>query len=77
MIPLGGHLKNRTARRKYDLSRQEELKKIISKLLEAGVIKPSRAAYYSNGFVVPKATPGQWRLVIDYKNLNKVCSTER
>jgi len=69
--------KNRTARRKYDLSRQEELKKIISKLLEAGVIKPSRAAYYSHGFVVPKATPGQWRLVIDYKNLNKVCSTER
>ena len=69
--------KNRTARRKYDLSRQEELKKIIIKLLEAGVIKPSRAAYYSHGFVVPKATPGQWRLVIDYKNLNKVCSTER
>ena len=70
-------IKNRTGRRKYDLSRQEELKKIIVKLLEAGVIRPSRAAYYSHGFVVPKSTTGQWRLVVDYKNLNKICSTEK
>ena len=71
------HVRNRTGRRKYDLTRQDELKKIITKLLHAGVIKASNAAYYSHGFVVPKATRGQWRLVVDYKNLNKVCSTER
>jgi len=41
-------------------------------LLEAGVIKTSSAAYYSHGFVVPKATSGQWRLVVDYKNLNAI-----
>ena len=33
--------KNRTPRRKCDLTRQLELKNIINKLLEAGVIKPS------------------------------------
>ena len=64
--------KNRTGRRLFDATRTTELEKIIQVLLEAGVIKTSSAAYYSHGFVVPKATSGQWRLVVDYKNLNAI-----
>ena len=50
---------------------------MVEKLVDAGVIRESRSAYYSHGFVVPKSTPGEWRFVIDYKKLNKVCTTER
>ena len=69
--------RNRSGRRNYDLTRQVALDEIIAKLLRAGIIRTSNASHYSHGFVVPKATAGQWRLVVDYKNLNKVCSTER
>jgi hypothetical protein len=69
--------RNRSGRRNYDRTRQVALDEIIAKLLRAGIIRTSNASHYSHGFVVPKVTAGQWRLVVDYKNLNKVCSTER
>jgi len=44
-------------------------------LLRLGVIRESRAGFYSHAFVVPK--PGKkWRLVLDFKPLNKVSEVE-
>ena len=50
--------------------RQEVMKEMMTILMLNGIIQPSTASYYSHGFVVPKKTPGQWRLVIDYRILN-------
>ena len=60
--------------RRMDKTRQDALKIQIDDMLRLGVIRESRAGYYSHGFLVPKKN-GKWRLVIDYKNLNK--ATER
>ena len=68
---------NRTGARRYDTSRALEIKNTVSKLLAAGVIRPSKASYYSHGFVVPKSTPNELRFVVDYKRLNKISSKER
>ena len=57
-----------------DKTRQDALKLQIEEMLKLGVIRESRAGYYSHGFLVPKKN-NKWRLVIDYKNLNK--ATER
>ena len=68
---------NHTSRRRYDRTRSAETKKIVDKLLAAGVIRPAtNPSYYSHGFVVPKSGKGQWRFVADYKNLNKCTSME-
>ena len=60
--------------RRMDKTRQDALKLQIEEMLKLGVIRESRAGYYSHGFLVPKKN-NKWRLVIDYKNLNK--ATER
>ena len=70
------HPRNRSQARKYDSTKSAAIKETVQKLLEAGIIKPSRAPYYSYGFVVPKSTEGQWRFVVDFKNLNKISSGE-
>ena len=43
---------------------------LISKLERANIIEPCNESYYSHGFLVPKKDKGQWRLVVDFKNLN-------
>ena len=61
---------NRGPVRHQTLQREEVMEDMIKVMLEHGVIRPSKASYYSHGFVVPKKTPGKWRLVIDYRQLN-------
>ena len=68
---------NKSGPRRYDSTKAREIKNTVAKLLNAGVIRPSRASYYSHGFVVPKSTPDEWRFVVDYKRLNKISSKER
>ncbi len=53
----------------------KSFKRQIDLLLELGVIRPSRAGYYSHGFMVPKPG-GKMRLVIDFKGLNAVSEME-
>ena len=68
--------KNRLAPRRCDKTREKELLKQLDILLRNEVIQVSQAPYYSHGFVVPKAG-GKWRFVVDYKNLNKITTSER
>jgi len=56
--------------RRHPLQREKELNRMVQILLMAGLVVPSKAAYYSHGFVVPKSVLGSWRLVIDYRGLN-------
>ena len=66
---------NRSPPRRLDNTREAELRKQIDLLLRLGVIRESRAGFYSHAFVVPK--PGKkWRLVLDFKSLNKVSEVE-
>ena len=52
-----------------------ELRRQVELLLRLGVIRESKAGHYSHAFVVPK--PGdKWRLVLDFKNLNRASEVE-
>ena len=66
---------NRSPPRRLDNTREAELRRQIDLLLRLGVIRESRAGFYSHAFVVPK--PGKkWRLVLDFKSMNKVSEVE-
>ena len=62
---------NRTAPRHMTREREIELAKILQVLLDHGIIEPCNDSHYSHAFLVPKPN-GKWRLVLDFKNLNKV-----
>jgi hypothetical protein len=61
--------KNRGRPRRMSHSCEIEMKRQINLLLLLGVIRPSRAGYYSHGFMVPKPG-GKQRLVVDFNLLN-------
>ncbi len=66
---------NRLPPRRSDRTRQYEMRKHVDGLLKANIIQPSTAPYYSHSFMVPK--PNQkWRMVVDYKNMNKKSESE-
>ena len=52
--------------------REAALKEIIEEYVERGWLEPSFSEWGSPCFVVPKKTPGDWRLVVDYRALNEV-----
>ena len=61
---------NRLKARRTDSERASAMIELISKLERANIIEPCNESYYSHGFLVPKKDKGQWRLVVDFKNLN-------
>ena len=61
--------KNRGRPRRMSHSCEIEMRRQIDLLLLLGVIRPSRAGYYSHGFMVPKPG-GKQRLVVDFNLLN-------
>ena len=67
--------KHRTGPRRMSHSSEIEFRRQIDLLLSLGVIRPSRAGYYSHGFMVPKPG-GKMRLVVDFKFLNLVSEKE-
>ena len=52
--------------------RADALKAILEEYKGRGWIEPSFSSWGSPAFVVPKKTPGEWRLVVDYRGLNHV-----
>ena len=52
--------------------REAALKEIIEEYVERGWLEPSFSEWGSPCFVVPKRTPGDCRLVVDYRSLNEV-----
>lgn len=56
---------------RLSLNEQRELQRQVDELLQAGLIIPSNSSYASPAFLVNKAD-GSKRLVIDYRQLNKI-----
>ena len=51
--------------------RAEAMKKLLAEFIERGWIEPSDSEWASPAFIVPKKEKGEWRLVVDYRGLNK------
>ena len=57
---------------KYSYYKKNEIKKIISEMLQTGVIRPSTSPISSPVILVKKKKDGGWRFCVDYRALNKV-----
>jgi len=55
----------------------QTLKALIDKWLEEGVCIKSKSPWGASAFFVPKKEKDQWRLVVDYRELNKVTIQDR
>ena len=54
-----------------------EVERQICQLLESGHIQPSSSPCASPAFIIPKMETSEWRLVTDYRALNKVTVKNR
>ena len=65
----------------YPMALKSEIEKQINKLLEDGIIRPSRSPYNSPVWMADKNPDSlgnkQYRLVIDYRKLNLVTVVDR
>ena len=61
---------NRTPPRRLSPQKQQEVQKQVTELLRQGILEPSSASYYSQALLIPKPGVDNWRLCIDYRNLN-------
>ena len=65
----------------YPAAYTEEVNKQIKKLLEDGIIRPSRSAWTAPVWVVPKKTDAsgekKFRMVIDYRKINEKTTSDR
>ena len=51
--------------------RAEAMKKLLAEFIERGWIEPSDSEWASPLFIVPLKEKSEWRLVVDYRGLNK------
>lgn len=56
---------------RYAVNQKDEIEKLITKMLDAGIIRPS-VSPFSSPIVMIKKKDGSWRLCIDYRQLNKI-----
>ena len=61
---------NATPVRNIGREREEEMERMLNKMLEKDLIEDCTHSYYSHPFLTPKPN-GKWRLVLDFKGLNK------
>lgn len=55
----------------YSSEHEEALKREVDKLLDNGIIRKSTSNVVSPAFVIPKGSTGEYRMVIDYRKVNK------
>ena len=65
------HGRNRLPPRQHGPEKQAEIIKQIKMLLDLDIIEISVASEWSQVHMVPKPTPGEWRLTIDFVKLNE------
>ena len=66
---------NQGQARPMSVERRVALDKILEILVKQQVIEPTTENHFSHAFLVPKQN-GKWRLVLDFKNLNKATLNE-
>jgi hypothetical protein len=66
---------NATAPRTLGVGRERELYRMLDVLEERGLIENCSDAYYSHAFLTPKSN-GSWRLVLDFKGLNRATTSK-
>jgi hypothetical protein len=64
--------KNQLPPRLQSQLKEAELQKQVEGLLATGVIRRSKARFWSQVHLTPKPTPGEWRFCIDYRRLNAI-----
>ena len=52
------------------------LRDYVREMLDAGVIESSTSPWSAPVLIVPKKKPGEWRVAIDYRGLNRVTKTD-
>lgn len=76
-IDTGDHPPIKSHAYKIAFSERETLAKIIKGMLQAGIIRPSTSAWSFPCLLVKKHEANEYRLVIDYRRLNKCLKVEQ
>jgi hypothetical protein len=66
---------NATPPRTSGLQREQELERMLAILIKKGLIEDCTDGYYSHPFLTPKSN-GSWRLVLDFKGLNRATTSK-